>query len=97
LAGTTAAAQDRQTDAAAGKYYISALGVDPGGYNCSAMAAEIVRAAGVDATSGFLVDTPGELALGSKFPNDAFLARHNGGNVDKEANAIRNIFRRPVA
>lgn len=86
------AAQDHQTKAGAGKYYFSALGMGPGGYNCSKMAAEIVQAAGVDATSGFLIDTPGELALDSKLPNDALLKRNGDGTLNEKANSFTNIL-----
>jgi hypothetical protein len=67
------AAQDRQNNADTGKYYFSAMGMGPGGYNCSKMAAEIVQAAGVDASSGLLIHTPGELALGTKGPNEGLI------------------------
>jgi hypothetical protein len=86
------AAQDRQNNADAGKYYFSALGIGLSGYNCSAMAAEIVKAAGVDAPSGFLIDTPGELALSGSLPNDALLVHNADGNVDEEANALSNVL-----
>jgi len=65
-----AATQAFQRNAAAGKYYFSPTGIGVGGYNCSKMAAEIVRAAGVDASSGLLIHTPGELVTGSKLPQE---------------------------
>jgi hypothetical protein len=63
------AALDRQTKAQNGDYFYSFTGLG-GGYNCAGMAAEIVRTAGVDATSGLVFDTAGELALGSKLPDE---------------------------
>jgi hypothetical protein len=63
------AALDRQTKAQNGDYFYSSTGLG-GGYNCAGMAAEIVRTAEVDATSGLVFDTPGELALGSKLPDE---------------------------
>ncbi len=86
-------ADTRQTNADSGQYYFSATGLGPGGYNCSKMAAEIVQAAGVDASSGLLFDTPGELALGTKAPNDALLLHRRDGNLDEEANAYKNVFK----
>jgi hypothetical protein len=73
----SAAAADRAYDTAvaerqacaAGKYYYSPYGLGVGGHNCASMASVIVRAAGVDASSGVLIHTPAELALGSKLPD----------------------------
>jgi hypothetical protein len=73
----SAAAADRAYDTAvaerqacaAGKYYYSTYGLGVGGHNCASMASVIVRAAGISATSGVMIHTPAELALGSKLPD----------------------------
>jgi hypothetical protein len=62
------AAKNFRTKAYAGHYYFSPLGMGAGGYNCSKMASKIVQAAGVSASSGLIVHTPAEFALGSKRP-----------------------------
>jgi hypothetical protein len=62
-------AVSEQKACAEGKYYYSKFGLGVGGHNCASMASVIVRAAGVNATSGLLIHTPGELALGTKLPD----------------------------
>jgi hypothetical protein len=52
------------------EYFFSKFGLGIGGYNCSTFAAQIVKAAGVDASAGLLIDTPGQIALGERLPVD---------------------------
>jgi hypothetical protein len=71
-AAEAALAKAREYQANQKKYFFSKYGLGVDGYNCSTFAAKIVQAAGVDASAGLIIDTPGEISIGARSPNDKF-------------------------